>query len=148
MFMTLIDTRFLSMWRILVSSPLQSCQLPGRKLAWAISAEIYNVCTILLFLDHILYRRAHFVCNALRESRAVLAIIGREHTCNLSPSCRVIFSPLSTSSTITSPFNTVTLVFPRSSGRKFSKYIPTTERKRFINSNNNADKKAYDVQCM
>ena len=39
---------------------------------------------LLLFLDHILYRRAHFVRDALRSSRAVLAIIrGIAFTTNL-----------------------------------------------------------------
>ena len=52
-------------------------QLPGRKngrkLVRAITAESIYRC-VLLFLDHILYRRAHFVCDALRASRSVLAI--------------------------------------------------------------------------
>ena len=45
----------------------------GRKLVRAISAESIYRC-MLLFLDHILYRRAHFVRDELRASRAVLAI--------------------------------------------------------------------------
>ena len=57
------------------------CQLPvttsvkkkGRKLVRAISAEsIY--CCMLINLDHILYRRAYFVCDALCAPWAVLAI--------------------------------------------------------------------------
>ena len=60
MFMTLIDTRFLS--------------LPGRKLVRAISAESIYRC-MSLFLDHILYGRAHFV----RASRAVLAMISKSN---------------------------------------------------------------------
>ena len=45
----------------------------GRKVVRAISAEsIYRY--LLLFPDHILYRRAHFVRDPLRASRAVLAI--------------------------------------------------------------------------
>ena len=39
----------------------------------AITAESIYRC-MLLFLDHILYRRAHFVRDALYTSRAVLAI--------------------------------------------------------------------------
>ena len=70
-------------WHLLVSSPLESCQFPvttsgkkmGRKLVRAICAESIDRC-MLLFLDHILYRRAHFVCNALHVSQAVLAIKG------------------------------------------------------------------------
>ena len=52
-------------------------QLPGRKngrkLVREITAESIYRC-MLLFLDHILCRRAHFVRDALRASRAVLAI--------------------------------------------------------------------------
>ena len=59
-----------------------SCQLPvttsgkktGRKLVRAISAESIYRC-MLLFRDHILYRRAHFLRDALSASRALLAII-------------------------------------------------------------------------
>ena len=45
-----------------------SVTLPVR----AISAESIYRC-ILVFIDHILYPRAHFVRDALRASRAVLA---------------------------------------------------------------------------
>ena len=75
MFVTLIDTS----WRLLVSSPRKSCQLPattsgkktGRKLVRVISADSIYRC-ILLFLDHILYRRAHFVrevCSLLKSKQ-------------------------------------------------------------------------------
>ena len=48
----------------------------GRKLVRAVSAESIYQCNIcmLLFLDHILYHRAHFVRDVLRASRAVLAM--------------------------------------------------------------------------
>ena len=46
----------------------------GRKLVRAIPAESIYRC-MLLFLDHILYRRAHFVRNELLASQAVLANI-------------------------------------------------------------------------
>ena len=80
MFVALINTRFLHFVMlfsethfvnsdIIKSAPVSSFQLPGRKLVGAISAEsIY--CCMLLFLDHNLYRQAHFVC----ASRAVVAI--------------------------------------------------------------------------
>ena len=46
----------------------------GRKLLRAICAEsIY--CYILLFIDHILYRRAHFNHDVLRALQAVLTMI-------------------------------------------------------------------------
>ena len=45
----------------------------GRKLVRVITAESTYRCN-LLFLDHILYRRAHFIHNALCASPAVLAI--------------------------------------------------------------------------
>ena len=47
--------------------------LPGRLFVRAITAESIYHC-MLLFLDHILYRRAHFVRDARSASRAVLAI--------------------------------------------------------------------------
>ena len=56
-------------------------QLPGRKngrkLVRAITAESIYRC-ILLFLDHILYHRAHFVHDAQSASRAVLAMNGEQ----------------------------------------------------------------------
>ena len=91
MTLTLVSCHFVTL--IIVSSPLQSYQLPlkssgkktGRKLVRAISAESIYHC-VLLFLDHILYRRAHFVRNALCASRAVLAITvkktGFDISCN------------------------------------------------------------------
>ena len=69
MFVTLIDSRFLSLRELIsIKSALQSCQLPvttsgkktGRKMVRAISAESIYRC-MLLFLDHILYRTAHVV---------------------------------------------------------------------------------------
>ena len=74
MFVTLIDTRLVTSWRLLVRPIIKSSnfrwQLPGRKsgrkLVRAITAESIYRC-MLLFLDHILYRRAHFVRDALRE---------------------------------------------------------------------------------
>ena len=45
----------------------------GRKLVRAISAESIYHC-MLLFLDHILYSRVHFVHDMLCTSQAVLAI--------------------------------------------------------------------------
>ena len=43
-----------------------------RKLVRAISAESIYRC-MLLFIDHILYSRAHFARDELRASRALLA---------------------------------------------------------------------------
>ena len=71
MFVTLIDTRLVTSWRLLVRPIIKSSnfrwQLPGRKngrkLVRAITAESIYRC-MLLFLDHILYRRAHFVRDA------------------------------------------------------------------------------------
>ena len=79
--MALIDTRLVTLWRLLVRPIIKSSnfrwQLPGRKngrkFVKAITAESIYRC-MLLFLDHILYHRAHFVRNALHASRAVLAI--------------------------------------------------------------------------
>ena len=51
-----------------------------RKLVSVISAESIYHCT-LLFLDHILYRRAHFIRDAQRESRAVFTIILHKNIC-------------------------------------------------------------------
>ena len=45
----------------------------GRKSVRAVSAESIYQC-MLLFLDHILYCRAHFVRDVLRASQAVLAM--------------------------------------------------------------------------
>ena len=50
----------------------------GRKLVRAITAESIYRC-VLLFLDHILYRRAHFVRNAQTVSPAVLAMIRKSN---------------------------------------------------------------------
>ena len=58
---------------VLPTSGETSGKKTGRKLVRAISAESIYRC-MLLFLDHILYRRAHFVRDALRASRAALAI--------------------------------------------------------------------------
>ena len=62
--------------KLVSSAPVLStsdCKLPGRKLVRANSAESIYRC-MLLFLDHILYHRAHFVRGVLCTSRAVLAI--------------------------------------------------------------------------
>ena len=59
------------------STPVSSANFreeKGRKLVRAISAESIYRC-MLLFLDHILYCRALFVCDALSTSQAMLAII-------------------------------------------------------------------------
>ena len=92
MFVTLIDTSFLSLrdtykWDpnfvnsglikfapVLPTSGGNFREEKGRKLVRTISAESIYRC-MLLFLDHILYCRAHFVRDALRASRVVLAII-------------------------------------------------------------------------
>ena len=81
MFVTLIDTRLVTSWRLLVRPIIKSSNFRcnfrkeknGRKLVRAITAESIYRC-MLLFLDHFLYHRAHFVRDALRASRAVLAI--------------------------------------------------------------------------
>ena len=76
-FVTLTDTRLVTSWRLLVRPIIKSSNFReeknGRKLVRAISAESIYRC-MLLFLDHILYRIVHFVRDALRALRAVLAI--------------------------------------------------------------------------
>ena len=60
---------------VLPTSMTSSGKKKGRKLVRAISAgSIY--CCMLLFLDHILYHRAYFVCDVLRAS-AVLTITSK-----------------------------------------------------------------------
>ena len=58
---------------IIKSAPVSSANLreeKERKLVRAISAESIYRC-MLLFLDHILYRTAHFVRDLLRDSPAL-----------------------------------------------------------------------------
>ena len=54
-------------------SPDPDLCVPGRRILRPREPCIYRC--MLLFLDHIHCRRAHFVHDALHESRAVLAII-------------------------------------------------------------------------
>ena len=80
MFVTFIDTRLLSLLRLLVrlsfvlpTSGGNFWEEKGRKY-WSIFAESIYHCMLLIF-DHILYRRAHYVHDARRVLRAVLTII-------------------------------------------------------------------------
>ena len=76
MFVTLVSCHFVTLISI-KSAPVLSTsgdnfrEENGKKLVRAISAESIYRC-MLLFLDHILYRRTHFVRDALRELCSLL----------------------------------------------------------------------------